>query len=72
MKLLVEKAGDRVVGCHMAGNDVPEIVQGIAVAMNCGATKAQFDTTIGLHPTSAEELVTMRQPLPPPEAEAAD
>ncbi len=72
MKLIVEKASDRVVGCHMAGADVPEIVQGIAVAMNCGATKAQFDATIGLHPTAAEELVTMREPLPPPEKEAAD
>ena len=72
MKLIVEREGARVVGCHMVGSDVPEIVQGFAVAMNCGATKAQFDATLGLHPTAAEELVTMRQPLPEAERQAAD
>ena len=51
----------QVVGCHMVGDDAPEIMQGIAVAMKCNATKAQFDATVGIHPTAAEELVTMRQ-----------
>ena len=63
MKLLVDKTTDRVVGVHMLGRDAAEIVQGFAVAIKCGATKAQFDATIGIHPTSAEELVTMREPL---------
>ena len=61
MKLVVEPASDRVVGCHMMGPDAGEIVQGLAVALQCGATKAQFDATIGIHPTAAEEFVTMRQ-----------
>lgn len=60
MKLVVDRATDRVVGLHMVGPDAPEIVQGFAVAMKCGATKAQFDSTIGIHPTAAEEFVTMR------------
>ncbi len=60
MKLIVEEAGDRVVGCHMVGPEAGEIIQGIAVALKCGATKAQFDATIGIHPTAAEEFVTMR------------
>jgi len=60
MKLLVDAKTDVVVGCHMVGVDGPEIMQGIAVAMKCGATKAQFDSTVGIHPTAAEELVTMR------------
>lgn len=60
MKLIVERATDRVVGCHMVGADAPEIIQGFAVALKCGATKAQFDATIGIHPTAAEELLTMR------------
>ena len=64
MKLIVERAGDRVVGVHMVGQDAPEILQGFAVALTCGATKAQFDATVGIHPTAAEELVTMRQPEP--------
>jgi glutathione reductase (NADPH) len=63
MKLIVERAGDRVVGCHMVGPDAGEIVQGIAIAVKCRATKAQFDATIGIHPTSAEEFVTMREPV---------
>jgi len=67
MKLVVSCADGRVVGCHMVGPDAGEIIQGFAVAMKCGATKAQFDATIGIHPTAAEELVTMRDPLPPPE-----
>ena len=64
MKLVVDAETDRVVGCHMAGSGAAEIVQGLAVAMKCGATKAQFDATIGIHPTSAEEFVTMRTPRP--------
>jgi glutathione reductase (NADPH) len=63
MKLLVETATDRVVGLHMVGPDAGEIVQGFAVAMKAGATKAMFDNTIGIHPTVAEEFVTMREPL---------
>ncbi|MEO6032698.1 MAG: glutathione-disulfide reductase, partial [Burkholderiaceae bacterium] len=63
MKLVVDAASDRVVGVHMVGADAGEIVQGLAVAMKAGATKAQFDATIGIHPTSAEEFVTMREPL---------
>jgi glutathione reductase (NADPH) len=65
MKLVVDRATDRVLGCHMVGADSGEIVQGLAVALNCGATKAQFDATIGIHPTAAEEFVTMRVKLPP-------
>lgn len=61
MKLVVDDASDRVVGLHIVGSDAGEIVQGFAVAMRAGATKAVFDSTIGIHPTSAEELVTMRQ-----------
>jgi glutathione reductase (NADPH) len=69
LKLIVRRSDDRVIGIHMVGLDTPEIVQGFAVAMTAGATKADFDTTIGLHPTSAEELVTLREPTPPDEAE---
>jgi glutathione reductase (NADPH) len=64
MKLVVDNASDRVVGLHMVGPDAGEIVQGFAVAMKAGATKAVFDQTIGIHPTVAEEFVTMRQPAP--------
>jgi len=60
MKLVVDGATDRVLGCHMVGPDAGEIIQGFAVAMKLGATKAQLDATIGVHPTAAEELVTMR------------
>ncbi|MGE0349494.1 glutathione-disulfide reductase [Hydrogenophaga sp.] len=63
MKLVVETASDRVVGLHMVGAEAGEIVQGFAVAMKAGATKAVFDSTIGIHPTAAEEFVTMREPL---------
>jgi glutathione reductase (NADPH) len=66
MKIVVDGATDRVLGCHMVGPEAGEIVQGLAVAMNCGATKAQFDATIGIHPTAAEEFVTMRSRVPPP------
>jgi glutathione reductase (NADPH) len=65
MKIIVDQATDRVVGCHMVGPDAGEIIQGLAVAMNCGATKAQFDATIGIHPTAAEEFVTMRTKVAP-------
>ena len=61
MKLLVNGDDDRVVAAHMCGEDAGEIIQGLAVAINAGATKADFDTTIGIHPTSAEEFVTMRE-----------
>ncbi|MFT5933954.1 MAG: glutathione reductase (NADPH) [Hydrogenophaga sp.] len=61
MKLIVDTASDRVVGLHMVGPDAGEIVQGFAVAMKAGATKAVFDSTIGIHPTAAEEFVTMRE-----------
>jgi glutathione reductase (NADPH) len=60
MKLVVDRASDRVLGCHMVGSDAPEIIQGLAVALKCGATKGQFDATVGIHPTAAEEFVTMR------------
>jgi glutathione reductase (NADPH) len=62
MKLIVDKASDRVVGVHMMGPDAGEIMQGIAIALRAGATKATFDSTIGIHPTAAEEFVTMREP----------
>ncbi|MGA0570309.1 glutathione-disulfide reductase [Variovorax sp. VNK109] len=62
MKLIVDDATDRVVGLHMVGDEAGEIVQGFAVALKAGATKATFDATIGIHPTAAEEFVTMREP----------
>lgn len=61
MKLLVDPKTDRVVGAHMIGADAAEILQGIGIAVKLGATKAQFDATIGIHPTAAEEFVTMRE-----------
>lgn len=63
MKLVVDDKTDRVLGAHMVGPDAGEITQGIAVAIKAGATKAQFDSTVGIHPTSAEEFVTMREPV---------
>jgi len=63
MKLVVDAASDRVVGLHMVGPDAGEAVQGFAVALKAGATKAVFDATIGIHPTAAEEFVTMREPV---------
>ncbi len=60
MKIIVDRATDKVLGCHMVGPDAGEIIQGLAIAMNCGATKAQFDATVGIHPTAAEEFVTLR------------
>ncbi|WP_175981182.1 MULTISPECIES: glutathione-disulfide reductase [Burkholderia] len=61
MKLVVARDSQRVIGAHMVGRDAGEIIQGIAIAIRAGATKAQFDDTIGIHPTAAEEFVTMRQ-----------
>lgn len=63
MKLVVDATSDRVVGLQMVGADAGEIVQGFGVALKAGATKAQFDATIGIHPTAAEEFVTMREPV---------
>jgi len=60
MKLVVDQASQKVVGAHMLGEDSPEIMQGIAIAVVMGATKADFDRTIGIHPTAAEEFVTLR------------
>ncbi len=68
MKLVVDRASDRVLGCHMVGPDAPEIIQGLAVALKCGATKGQFDATVGIHPTAAEEFVTMRTKRPEADA----
>ena len=62
MKLLVNPADQKVVGAHMVGPESGEIIQGIGIALTAGATKADFDRTIGIHPTAAEEFVTMRQP----------
>ena len=72
MKLIVDQASDRVVGVHMVGPDAAELIQGIAIAIKCGATKAQFDATVGNHPTAGEEFVTMRGKVEPPRAEAAE
>ncbi|MFT4564904.1 MAG: glutathione reductase (NADPH), partial [Gammaproteobacteria bacterium] len=63
MKLIVDYASDRVIGVHMVGPDAGETIQGIAIALKAGATKAIFDRTIGIHPTAAEEFVTMREPV---------
>ncbi len=63
VKLVVDAASDRVLGVHMVGPEAGEIIQGFAVALKCGATKAQFDATLGVHPTLAEEFVTMREPV---------
>lgn len=63
MRLIVDADTDKVLGVHMVGSDAGEIIQGIAVALKAGATKRVFDDTIGIHPTSAEEFVTMRTPL---------
>ncbi|XP_010241121.1 PREDICTED: glutathione reductase, cytosolic [Nelumbo nucifera] len=60
MKLVVDAETDKVLGASMCGPDAPEIIQGISIALKCGATKAQFDSTVGIHPSAAEEFVTMR------------
>ncbi len=66
MKLVVDRATQKVVGAHMLGADAPEIIQGVAIAIRCGATKKDFDRTVGIHPTAAEEFVTMRDRRPDP------
>lgn len=66
MKVIVERASGRVLGFHMVGADAPEIIQGLAVALKCGVTKQQLDSTVGIHPTAAEEFVTMRDKRPDP------
>jgi glutathione reductase (NADPH) len=60
MKLVVDKTTQKVIGAHMLGEDAAEIIQGVAIAVVMGATKQDFDRTIGIHPTAAEELVTLR------------
>jgi glutathione reductase (NADPH) len=72
MKLVVDRDTDRVLGCHMVGPDAAEIIQGMAIALKCGATKAQFDATVGIHPTAAEEFVTMRDKRPDDRRAAAE
>ena len=72
MKIIVDQASDKVVGVHMVGPEAAEIIQGLAVAVKMGATKADFDATVGIHPTAAEEFVTMRERYIDPEAEAAE
>lgn len=62
MKLVCAGEEERVVGIHMLGDGVDEMLQGFAVALKMGATKADFDSTVAIHPTSAEELVTMKKP----------
>ena len=61
MKLIVEASTQKVIGVHMVGADAPEIIQGIGIAVVAGLTKQQFDDTVGIHPTAAEEFVTMRE-----------
>lgn len=72
MKIIVDRATDKVLGVHMVGPEAAEIIQGLAVAVKMGATKADFDATVGIHPTAAEEFVTMREAYVDPEAEAAE
>ena len=62
MKLIVDAQSDKIMGVHMVGPDAAEIMQGMAIAVKMGATKADFDATIGIHPSAAEEFVTMRTP----------
>ncbi|MGZ4990511.1 MAG: glutathione-disulfide reductase [Methylobacter sp.] len=64
VKMIVVRSIDRVVGLHMVGPDAPEIIQGMAIAVRAGATKAVFDSTLGVHPTAAEEFVTLREAVP--------
>ncbi len=71
MKLVVDADSDRIVGCHVLGPDAAEIVQMAAIAMRMKATKADFDSTMALHPSAAEELVTMREKWQPPAKPAA-
>jgi glutathione reductase (NADPH) len=72
MKLVVDRASQRVLGAHMVGLDAPEIIQTLAIAVKMGATKQQFDQTVAIHPTAAEEFVTLRTPVPEPAKKAAE
>ena len=72
MKLVVERATDKVVGCHVVGADAAEIIQMAAIAVKAGLTKAQWDATCALHPTAGEELVTLREKYVPQELAAAE
>jgi glutathione reductase (NADPH) len=72
MKLVVDGRTDRVLGCHMIGVDAPEIIQGLAIAVKCGASKRMFDETVGIHPSAAEEFVTLREKFVRPQKQAAD
>ena len=69
---LIRRGTSKVVGAHMVGLDAPEIIQGVAIAIKAGATKADFDATVGIHPTAGEEFVTLRQPVPDPAEKAAE
>jgi glutathione reductase (NADPH) len=66
MKLVIDADSDKVLGCHILGSDAAEIVQMAAIALRLSATKAQFDATMALHPSAAEELVTLRHRWEPP------
>lgn len=72
MKLVVDRISDKVLGIHMVGPDAPEIIQGLAIAVKAGLTKRDFDRTVAIHPTSAEEFVLMRDPVKAPAAKAAE
>jgi glutathione reductase (NADPH) len=72
MKLVVDRASNVVVGAHMVGADAAEVAQGLAIAVKARMTKAQWDRTIAIHPTAAEEFVLMREPVKPPAAKAAE
>jgi len=72
MKLIVDAKSDRVLGVHLMGNDAGEIIQSIGIAVTMGATKKQFDMTVAVHPTAAEELVTLKEKWQPPVKKAAD
>jgi glutathione reductase (NADPH) len=72
MKLVVERSTDKVVGCHIVGPDSAEMIQMAAIAVKAGLTKAQWDATCALHPSAAEELVTLREKYVPQELAAAE
>jgi len=67
MKIIVQRGTNRVLGVHIVGDDAPEIIQAVGIAVKAGLTKDQFDATCAVHPTVAEELVTMREKWIPPE-----
>jgi glutathione reductase (NADPH) len=72
MKLIVNGTTEQIVGCHIVGPDAPEMIQLAAIAVKMGVTKSQWDSTCALHPTVAEEIVTMREKYTPPELAAAE